>query len=272
MLRGSPLRMDPQEKLRQSLISYFDRARKTNPAFSLRSLAKKINVPAGNLSQFLSGQRKFSATTVESIARQITESPEERKDLLEEINRLHVDSKKKASAKKTSSDYDYSALSEDEFAALDEWYYYAIRTVLSLAHPKYEVEWLAEKLNISAQKADKALKLLFKLNLIALSPDGKIVRTRKHLKTPDSIKKSSKIHAVKTKIHQQHIEHALYSLGAHDPSKRDITWVNIPANSAKLDLAREIIRKCQDDLLALLEDESPDETYRLTIQLCPMGR
>ncbi|MES2527001.1 MAG: TIGR02147 family protein [Bdellovibrionota bacterium] len=262
--------MDAQEKLRQSLVSYFERIRKVDSAFSMRSLAKKINVPAGNLSQFLAGKRKFSAMTVESIARQITNNPEERKNLLEEINRQHVEVVKKS--KKTSSDYEYAELSEEEFLALDEWYHYAVRTVLSLSHPKYEVKWLAEKLNITQVKAEKALKLLFKLKLIALSPDGKIVRTKKHLKTPDSIRKNAKLHAVKTKIHRQHIDHAMYSLENHDPSKRDITWVNIPANSSKLDQAREIIRKCQDDLLTLLEDESTDELYRLTIQLCPMGR
>ncbi len=238
----------------------------------MRSLARKINVPAGNLSQFLAGKRKFSSSTVELIARQITENPEERKDLLEEINRVHVETKKKTKSKNTSSDYEFSELSEEEFASLDEWYYYAVRTVLSLANPKYEVKWLAEKLNITLVKAEKALKLLFKLNLIQLAADGKIVRTKKHLKTPDSIKKNPKIHSVKSRIHRQHIEHALESLETHDPSKRDITWVNIPANSAKLDQAREIIRKCQDDLLALLEDDSTDEIYRLTIQLCPMGR
>ena len=265
--------MNSQDKLRHSLRAYFDSARLRNPEFSLRSLARHLDISAGNLSQFLNEKRNFSSDTVEEIVRKITDNPEERKDLLEEINKLQLaELRKEKIAPATTSDYEFVTISEEEFERLDEWYYFAVRTILGLRNPRFDVEWIAAKLGITIREADKSLKLLFEMKLIALSPTGAIVRTKKHLKTPDSINKKHKIHELKTKIHVQHLEQAIHSVKVHDPSRRDVTWVNIPANPKKLDQAREIIRKCQDDLLALLEDENAEELYRLTIQLCPLGK
>jgi len=160
-------------------------------------------------------------------------------------------------------------LSEEEFLELGEWYHFAVRTVLSLSTIRPEPEWIAGKLGIRIIEAEQALKVLFRLNLIKLSSDGSIVRTKKHLLTPDSTKRSPRIDAHKKKIHTQHIDRAKEALEL-DPSKRDITWVNIPTNPAKLDRARELIRKFQDEMLDLLEDEETSELYRLTIQLAPM--
>ncbi len=261
--------MSDQDRLRKALNFYFEGAKTKNAAFSLRSFAKFLDIPAGNLSQFLTGKRRFSPDTIKALAAKITDSPEQRKNLLDEINAAELEALKKVKVSSTS-DYEASTLTVEEFCDLDEWYYYAVRTLLSLKKPKYEIEWISQQLGITLTQADKALKLLFKYRLIELASDGRIVRTKKHLTTPDSTKKDPKTHAVKMKLHEQHLKHALDSIHNHDVSKRDITWVNIPANPEKLDRARELIRKFQDDMLALLEDEDPTVIYRLTVQLCPL--
>lgn len=263
--------MNDQDRLRSSLNLYLQKAKEKNPSFSLRSFALQLDVPAGNLSQFLAGKRRFSSETMKAIAFKITDSPEERKNLLDSINEAELDNLRKLRSAASTSDYDAAALTAEEFCEIDEWYYYAVRTILSLKDPKYEIEWIARQLGITMTQAEKALKILFKYHLIELSSEARIVRTKKHLTTPDSTKKDPKTHAVKIKLHEQHIRHALESLNKYDVSKRDITWVNIPANPVKLDRARELIRKFQDDMLTLLEDEESSEVYRLTVQLCPLS-
>lgn len=227
---------------------------------SLRALALELEVPAGNLSQFLSDKRNFSSATLTKIVEALTNDPEERKELL-------GTERKKLPVKKSSDEA--SRLSEEEFLELKEWYHFAVRTVLSLSTLKPDPKWIAEKLGIKPGEAEKALKILFRLNLIKLAPDGNIVRTKRHLLTPDSTRPTPKIDAHKRKIHTQHIERAKSALEL-DPAKRDITWVNIPTNPAKLERARELIRKFQDEMLELLEDDETSELYRLTIQLVPM--
>jgi uncharacterized protein (TIGR02147 family) len=258
------------DHLRGVVADYIEKAKLRNSRFSLRGFAAKLEVSAGNLSQFLAGKRNFSAENVKKIVHLITDNPEERKNLLERINRRELEDRRRALSKASTSVYESTTLSEEEFAQLDEWYYYAVRTVLSLKEARYDTRWIAEQLGIPEAYAEKALTLLLKFGLVRVTSDGRIERTKKHLMTPDSVKKNPRIDGVKRRIHAQHLEHARKSLEVHGPDVRDITWVNIPANPKKLDQAREIIRKCQDDILALLEDEATTEVYRLTIQLCPM--
>ncbi len=260
------------DDLRAIVADYINKVKLKNPRFSLRALATKLDIPPGNLSQFLAGKRNFSPENVKKIVHLVTDSPEERKNLLERINQKEIEDTRKGKEEVSTSDYEASTLSEEEFFTMDEWYFYAVRTILSLKDARYDVEWLARNLGIPEAYAEKALNLLLKFGLLRVTNGGKIERTKKHLKTPDSVKKNPQIDAIKLRIHAQHLEHAQYSLKNHGPDIRDITWVNIPTNPKKLDQAREIIRKCQDDLLALLEDEEATEVYRLTTQLCPMKR
>ncbi len=259
-----------QDLLRKQLKLHFEKSKSANPAFSLRSFARMIDVPHGSLSQFLSGKRNFSAPMLRAVVEKLTQNPEERKDLLEAINRKEIETLQAESKRSSTSEYDSRTLTPEEFNSIDEWYVYAVRTVLSLSCAQSDVGWIAGELGISESEVQKALRTLFKLGLIKLNSKGQIQRTKKHIKTPDTIKKKSEIVKVLRKIHDQHLKHALHSLHAHDPSLRDITWMNVPTNPAKLDQAREIIRKCQDDILALLEDGETSVTYRLTVQLCPI--
>lgn len=263
--------MDPQQSLRHKLASYLEEVKRDNPSFSLRALAKKLEIPAGNLSQFLAGKRNFSAATIKSVVHAITKNPEERKDFLERINAAEIELKKAQQPPESTSNYEYGTLTIDEFVQMKEWYYYAVRTALSLKDSQFGPDWLGQKLGISAEESKRALQLLFKFGLIKLLNDGSIVRTKKHLKTPDSVASDRRIIEQGQKIHQQHIEHTIRALKELPPKARDITWVNIPANPAKFDQARELIRKFQDDMLALMEDGDASELLRLTIQLCPIS-
>lgn len=251
-----------QDSLRLHLKDQLESGQKKDPQYSLRSLAKGLGVPAGNLSLFLAGKRNFSKSTLIQIVERLTSDPEERKELLSQMETQETPPARPAQ--------EADRLTEEEFLQLEDWHYFAVRTALSLSTNQSDPSWIAEKLGISNAEAEKVLKVLFRLKLIKLSPDGKIVRTKKHLLTPDSIQKEPRIDAHKKKIHAQHIQRALQALEV-DPSRRDITWVNIPTNPKKIDRARELIRKFQDDMLDLLEDEESSELYRLTIQLAPMS-
>lgn len=263
--------MDNEQDIVRLRLKYqFEQSRSANPSFSLRSFARLLDISHGSLSQFLSGKRNFSPQTLRAVIEKLTQNPEERKDLLEAINRKEIELLQSESLRSSTSKYDSRTLTPEEFNSIDEWYVYAVRTVLSLSNARSDLTWLANELGISQNEVEKALKTLFRLGLIVLDSDGQIRRTGKHIKTPDTIKKKSEIIQVLRKIHDQHLKHAIHSLHSHDPSLRDITWMNVPTNTSKLDQARELIRKCQDDILALLEDGETTVPYRLTIQLCPI--
>lgn len=258
-----------QDFIRQKVRKYLEDLQQKNPRFSLRALATKLEIQASNLSAFLSEKRNLSKASLESVTRQIFTNPEERKYILAKIN------ESQASVRRSEKELltvlaDTSSLTEDEFLQIGDWYFYAIRTFLSLKSGPKTLEALSEVLKLPLIKVEHALQTLLRLGLIQKDANEEFHRTHKHIATPDSEKLSPKTHELKKRIHQQHIERALDSLKKDDPAIRDITWVNIPADSRKLPQAREIIRKFQDDMILLLESEEATVPYRLTIQLVPV--
>lgn len=260
------------DPLRLAVSDYIERTKAKNPSFSLRALALKLELSPGNLSRFLAGKRNLSAENTKRIVHLVCESPEERKNLLQQINQTETEANRKKIVAKPLIESESATLTEDEFLILDEWYYFAVRTVLSLKNPRFETSWIAETLGIPQAYAERAINLMLQLGLLSMSNGGVLERTKKHLRTPDSVKKNPKIDGVKKKIHAQHLDHAKYSLENHGPDVRDITWLNLPANPRKINQARELIRKFQDDMVALLEDDETEELYRLSVQLCPMRK
>lgn len=261
---------DIQDLAREHVSTYFTRMQKKNPSFSLRALGLKLEVPPSNLALFMNGKRNFSEDTLKRVVRITVDNPEERKIILARLNEKDLQKKKSAKKKAPNKLESLAFLNEAEFLQMNEWYFYSIRTLLSLKEAPKNTEEIARILNLPLTKVEAAINLMLKLGLLRFN-NGELERTSKHIATPDSDKRSPEVHNLKVKIHEAHIKHALRSLKHHDPNVRDITWVNIPANPAKLQEAREIIRKCQDDLLLLLEDKEATTPYRLTIQLVPMA-
>jgi uncharacterized protein (TIGR02147 family) len=258
-----------QEFIRRRMRSDLEIIQQKNPGYSLRAFAKKLEIQASNLSAFLNGKRNLSKASLETVTRTIFTNPEERKYILARINESSAQVRRSEKELLTVL-ADTSSLTEDEFLQLGDWYFYAIRTFLSLKKGPRTLEGLAEVLKLPLTRLEQALETLLRLGLITKAGNGTFHRTHKHIATPDSEKLSPKTHELKKRIHQQHIERALNSLMKDDPTIRDITWVNIPSDPKKLPQAREIIRKFQDDMILLLESEETSVPYRLTVQLVPV--
>lgn len=260
---------DVQDFIRQKARSYLEDRQAKNSGFSLRALAQKLDLQASNFSAFLSGKRNLSKSSLEAVTRTIFTNPEERKYILAKINESTVSLRRSEKELLTVLE-DTSSLTEDEFLQLGDWYFYAIRTFLSLKTGPKTLEGLSQVIKLPLTKLEQALGTLQRLGLILKAEDGTFHRTHKHIATPDSEKLSPKTHELKKRIHKQHIEHALSSLMEDDPAIRDITWVNIPADPRKLPQAREIVRKFQDDMILLLEGDEATVPYRLTVQVVPV--
>lgn len=258
-----------QEFIRQKARTYLEEVQGKNPGFSLRAFAQKLELQASNFSAFLNGKRSLSKSSLETVTRTIFTNPEERKYVLAKINESNANVRRNEKELLMVLE-DTSSLTEEEFLQLDDWYFYAIRTFLSLKSGPKNVEGLSQVLKLPLTKLEKALETLLRLGLIHKAEDGSYRRTHKHIATPDSEKLTPKTHELKKRIHKQHIERALNSLQEDDPAIRDVTWVNIPADTRKLPQAREIIRKFQDDMILLLEGDEAKVPYRLTVQLVPV--
>lgn len=259
--------LDEQQQLREKVWALLNEAKKKNPKYSLRAMAKKIDLSPGYLSSFLQGKKAISPQTMEKIVHSLIKSPEERKDLLEHLNFELIERLK---VKSTTSNYGNRTLTNEEILLLNEWHYYALRSLVSLDEFKLDLHWISNKLGIGLDAVDQALNRLVDMGILRIN-NGKVETTTQHLKTPDNTELNDEMLKAMNRVHANAIDHARNSLTKIPRSERDITWVNIPCDEAKLEKARELIRKFQDDMMAFLEDGgNKNQVMRLTIQLCPV--
>jgi uncharacterized protein (TIGR02147 family) len=74
------------------------------------------------------------------------------------------------------------------------------------------------------------------------------------------------------KHHEQSLDLAKESLFRDDVKKRDFTTVTMAIDPKKLSMAKERIRKFEDELSDLLESGHRTEVYRLSMQLFPLSK
>lgn len=230
----------------------------------MRAFAKKAGVSVGGLSSFLAGKTNYSLEMMEKLVNTIVTSPEERKDILKNYNYLLLENIREASQ---SSQYEYRLLKEEELAFIKDWYHYAILFLIQTKDFQLDILWIAKRLGISSEEVEFAMARLLHLKLVNMNEDGTISLTNNYVKTSDDVANTSL-----REMHKQMLGLAAHSL-ENDPVKvRDITSLTIPVNVKNIPKAKEIIRKCQDDLMNVLAVDERDEVYHVLFCLYPVSR
>jgi uncharacterized protein (TIGR02147 family) len=249
----------------------FSRRESRNPRYSLRAFAQLLKVAPGALSEILASKRKLSVAFGERCAERLKLSPEDRKQFLD-LLRKHdeVDQKIRRVKRMRDSAGDYQHLDEDIFSFISDWYHFAI---LSLNHTrdfKYDIGWIASRLDLTPSEVTNAIDRLERLNLITRDPvTGRWRPTDSQLTTGKDIPSE----AIR-RFHDQCLTRARDSLSKIPVTERDVTSVTMAIDPAKLPAAKEMIRHFRRQLAKLLEDDEPNRTevYQLNIQFLPLSK
>ncbi len=253
-----------QSYIRVLVKNHISSVKKRNPLFSMRAYAKKLGISVGGLSSFLSGKADYSVETLEKLVTDIVVSPEERKDILKEYNIHLLD---RLSARTKSSNYDYRLLKEDEMAFIKDWYHYAILFLIRTKDFKLDILWIAKRLSISSSEVELALSRLVHLKLIVINPDQTVTLQNNAVKTTDDVANNSlRI------MHKQMLYLAGESLDNDPIDLRDVISLTLPVNLKNIPKAKEVLRRCQDDLMALLPDDEMSEVYHVLFALYPVSK
>lgn len=108
---------------------------------------------------------------------------------------------------------------------------------------------LQRDLEFQSNKAELIKKQLIKSNLVIEDKDGNLKRTSENVSTPDM----QSLDFIK-KLQRVNLEKAAGALDL-DIEKRDITAMTMTINPDRIDEARKLIRKFQNDLSVLLEND-----------------
>lgn len=253
--------MKEQIALQKILLTKYEDLRSKNPSYSRRAFSKKLGLSAGAISELLNGQRKVSIKLAERIAQRLALDPQERSELFG----LFPKRVRRKQDLTDSVDPNYLQLNIDQFRVIGDWYHFAILTLMRSKGFKSDINWIANRLNLSPTITKTAIDRLKRLELIREDERGNLTRSKTRYRTSDDVANASVRLA-----HSQYLDRARNALDTLSVNQRDFTSLMLTLSPQQLPRAKEIIRKFQDDLAAELEATPQPEVYQLCVQLFPL--
>ena len=248
--------MQEQIAVQQFLREKLTEIQIKNPSYSLRAFAARLGIGAGPLSQILSGQRNVSKKMAERFCDALLADPVDRKRLFSASNHNEAEHE------------EYLRLSSDQFQIISEWYYFAILSLINTKGFRNDPIWIAKRLGISISQAGQAVDRLLRLGMVEEVAHHKLKRCKPRYRTTDDVANLSL-----RKSHFQNLELAKASLETDPVEHRDFTAITMPADLKNLPEAKQLIRKFEQDLCAMMmNSEAPTEVYRMMVGLFPLTK
>lgn len=248
-----------QNLLRSNLLELQSK----NSSYSLRSFASKVGVHVGALSSIMNGKRNVSRDLAERIARRLLVDPQTRTELIEMFPQKKF--RKEQTNERTSPRY--LELEATTFKMIAEWEHYAVLSLMNTKDFTDDFSWIANRLGITETRAIEVLKRLLDVGLIKRDQDDKLVRVSSSVRSSDDT-----VNLSLRKSHDVTLELASESLSRDGIYERDFTYVTMAIDPKQISVAKEMIRKFQDDLSEVLESGNRTEVYRFSTQLFPMTK
>lgn len=274
--------MEPQLPLanhsdyRVYLRDFYQQKKKASPRWNYAVWARQLKVKSpSTLIMILNGQRHPGPALVQSLIRFLKLSEDEA-DQFQDLVRLQ---KAKADPemtiflleklRKRRPNAGFRLLEPNEFYAISNWYYYAIREMVRLPEFKEDANWISEQLlfHVTPRKARMAIETMLRLNLLGRNESGKLFITSKHLDTSRDIADEGL-----KRYHEETLLNARESVRRVEVSRREISGGCFAIRTADLPEAKKRIAKFQRELCDLLEMPEPDAVYQLEISLFPLSK
>ena len=227
-----------------------------HPSYSLRAFAKKAGVSPATLSLILQGKRKVSRKLASQLSERLLFDPQERAEVLTAKKQEHrplPDS--------------FTQLTMDQFQLIGDWRAFAILNLIKTVNFKSEVSWIADRLGLTLIETQNTLERLMRLEMVK-EENGIFSRQVSKYRTSEDIANISIRNS-----HAQTLELAHEALVNEPIERRDFSSMTFPLDPKKIDQAKTLIRRFEDELFSLLDaDSKPTEVYRIAIQLFPLTK
>jgi uncharacterized protein (TIGR02147 family) len=264
------------EDYRGFLRDLYQHLKATQRGFSHRFFSQKAGFTSPNMLQLvIDGKRNVTPKTVGKFVRGLKLNQQEAEffaSLVAFNQAATPEEKSKAFQGMTKSRKfrEIHELSKEVFRFYTQWFHIVIREMIDLEGFKADPEWIAQNLlpSISKDQAERALKLLLKLNLIKKEgADKGLERTDPIIATAPEVKSLAVVN-----YHQSMMTLAAQSLSSVPGEERDITSATVGFRQEDLPRIKKKIEAFRKTLLAEMETSGrkPDRIYQLNIQLFPV--
>ena len=182
--------MSAHPTYRDILESVFKQRANHNARYSLRAFARDLDMSPTSLSDVLNGKKGLSSRSAARVSEHLNLPIKLRSVFCDLVDVEHARSpSRRKLAKRRLGKFDLGSLKpvdDDRFKVICEWYHLALIELTNLPKFKREPEWIAKRLNITAEQAEQALERLLRLGYLQ-DIDGRLVDSEPYFTTTDKI-------------------------------------------------------------------------------------
>lgn len=251
--------MEAQLFLQKTIREKLDELRSKNNQFSLRAFARLLQVSPASLSEFLNGKRNLSPKMLKKLAEKLCLPPQDINLLNEKIIR-----EKKGVSHNPKSAKKNVQLENDQYFLVADWHYYSILCLAETPEFKEDHEWIAKRLKTTLPKVKEAMERLIRLGFLTYDSQGKMYYQDVELTTSDDTPNTSL-----RKRHTENLEAAKESLFLDDVMLRDMSFMTMALDPAKLPQIKKMVRRFQDELADYIDKGDKKEVYEICMQIFP---
>ncbi|HNY30134.1 MAG TPA: TIGR02147 family protein [Fibrobacteria bacterium] len=249
----------------------YEERKRSNPHFSYRFMAQRVDMDPGHLVKVLQGRLHLSENKLGPIAKLFGLDARGERYLLALVRFAKAVRKEEVEARweelQALKDVQTRELAQDQYDFYSSWIPTALRGLLSLEEADQSPSHLAGRLHPTPSETElsRALDLLIRLGLVETSDQGRLRIADKHIRTGDLWKEKT-VRA----FQRETLRLAEASLDDIPPRRRDVTTLTLTLAERDLGLLRERAAEFRRDLIRLAEESDPaDSVYQVNIQIFP---
>lgn len=151
------------KKISTNLKKELGERRARNTKYSLRAFARDLNISPTSLSRIMNNSREPSDEMIAEISKKL------KIPLAKQTSSASI---KEKTAKKRNLTPQYTYFPVEKIAPLMGWKFFAILELSQTRYFKTDIEWIAEKLNLSANDVKLHVDKLFEQKMLRSRKDG----------------------------------------------------------------------------------------------------
>ncbi|MBC7754274.1 MAG: TIGR02147 family protein [Moraxellaceae bacterium] len=246
------------ELLSKILTRRLEELSEKRPGYSLRSLAKKLDISPSHLSRVLRGQKGISYQSALRLIKELDLT----KHQSEEIIQLYKEQSNPKTSKVIAEQQKQQILNLEVFRMIADWYHFPILELLKTKKFKHSEDFIAKRLLLDKTTVTVALNRLIELGFIEKKQGQYRLTDAEMFETPDDIQNA----AIK-KHHLQMMDKAKDALQKQLPVVREFQSLNLNFDIASCKAAKKEIRKFVQSFNKKFSQVNGDEVYQLNLQL-----
>lgn len=253
----------------QQLQRALAKRKQTDARYSLRGLARDLEMSAAALSRLLNGKKGISPKRAGEIAKRLHFTRDELKMFLLSVSAHHARSPAEREKSCRELESLLKRLARKNPLPLEGpsghlcWQHMAVLELFEIGEGIASEAWLAKKLGLPAPRIQQIVRDLLDLKILSVEGEGYKATSQESETTFDIPSASLK------NFHSKILERAQVSLFQDDVSKREFLSMVFTFRSEKFNEAREAIRDFQESFARRFgaTEEKKDSVYSLSVQL-----